>query len=336
MRLIVTLEPYARKVNMSRVVEDLNLLGLDIEIDRDLSREGELIINVNSFNNIEEISRYLRNIEYICHIIELKQVLDRDSLESTLRDLVDSCGKILEEHLGPSMKFKIICKRVDKKFPLTSVEVCKTVGNMLEKLGYNVDLYNPDLYIYVEIREKVILVGWSPRHVYHKQREIVPMSIVRNVVAIVLEPLTIYEYMDLLQLSRALGIELWIIDIRGRSRRMIEDACRKLKISVPENVKVVKMNDLKAMNDVVLIVLSQYSSRGETYLRDICRELLSRRHRVGLVVGNEIDDVPLELRDNAICEVRLGTMTGQAMRSATAIAYALGVIFNMFTIRENV
>ncbi len=331
MKLILTLEPYARQIEVSRVVRDLELLGLRASIDK-LSREGELIINVEDIDDIYEASKYIRNLEYVCHIIELKNVVELKNFENIIDLIIEECDKILKS-TSRAGTFKILCKRIDKKFPLTSVEVCKIVGRRLEELGHVVDIHSPDIYIYVEIRKGVIILGWSPREIYHKVREVVPLSVVRNVIPIVLEPVTLYEYMDLLQLARALGVELRIIDFRGNACKMIEDACKKLKIDVPENVKIVSLDKCDEGVDV-LIVLSQYSSRGDSHLREICRQLISRNRKIGLVLGNEIEDVPLELREKAICEIRLGPMTGQPMRSTVAIAYALGVIFNMFTTRE--
>ncbi|NPB00499.1 MAG: hypothetical protein GXO10_03895 [Crenarchaeota archaeon] len=331
MKLILTLEPYARQVETGKVLRDLEILGLRASLDS-LSREGELIVNIEDLDNIYEAARYIRNLEYICHIIELKDLIEIDNLDNIIELIVKKCDNILRT-VSRENTFKIICKRVDKKFPLTSVEVCKIVGRRLEELGHVVNIHLPDIYLYVEIRKNIILLGWSPREIYHKIREIVPSNVTRNVIPIVLEPLTLYEYMDLLQLARALGVELRIINSRGSASKMIESACRRLKIEIPVNVKVVSLEECDEGIDA-LIVLSQYSSRGDSYLREICRSLISRNRKIGLVLGNEIEDVPLELREKAICEIRLGPMTGQPMRSTVAIAYALGVIFNMFTIRE--
>ncbi len=336
MKLVLTLEPYAKNIDFKKIINDLKLLGVDSTIDNKLSRRGEPILEIKNIEDIYEASKYIRNIEYICHIVELVHIIERsDNNNTVIEKLIDRCNIMISYIIRKTnlKNFKIICKRVDKKFPITSVELCKRVGNSLEKIGYSVDLHNPDFYIYIEIRKDVILLGWSPRDIYHKFREIVPLNVAKNTIAIVLEPLTIYEYMDLLQLARALGIELRIINVRGDAYKLVEEACRRLKIEYPNNVRVVEK--AYALNDVdCLIVLSQYSTRGETYLRDISRSILLRGRKIGIMVGNEIEDVPLEFRESAICEIRLGPMTGQPMRSTVAIAYALGVIFNMFTVRE--
>ncbi|NPA69300.1 MAG: hypothetical protein GXO26_00675 [Crenarchaeota archaeon] len=331
MKLILTLEPYAKQVDPDKVLKDLELLGLKAVLDS-LSREGEIVINIENLDNIYEVAKYVRNIEYICHIIELKSVIKINNTNNIIDLIVEEFDKILRT-VPEKGRFKILCKRVDKKFPLTSVELCKIVGRRLEELGHVVDIHLPDMYLYVEIRRGIILLGWSPREVYHKVREVVPLHVVKNVVPIVLEPITLYEYMDLLQLARALGIELRIINFRGNASKMVEDACRKLRIDFPVNVKIVNLDNYDEGIDA-LIVLSQYSSRGDSYLREICKQLLLRNRRIGLVLGNEVEDVPVELREKAICEIRLGPMTGQPMRSTVAIAYAMGIIFNMFTIRE--
>ena len=51
--------------------------------------------------------------------------------------------------------FKVEAKRADKRFPLTSPEICREVGAvLLEKYPHlKVDVHNPDRVVYVEIRD---------------------------------------------------------------------------------------------------------------------------------------------------------------------------------------
>ena len=64
-----------------------------------------------------------------------------------------------EEYLAPQLltvrSFKVEAKRSDKKFPLTSPEICReTGGYLLRKFPHlEVDVHNPDIVVTVEIRD---------------------------------------------------------------------------------------------------------------------------------------------------------------------------------------
>ncbi len=64
-----------------------------------------------------------------------------------------------EEYLAPQLltvrSFKVEAKRSDKKFPLTSPEICReTGGYLLRKFPHlEVDVHNPDIIVTVEIRD---------------------------------------------------------------------------------------------------------------------------------------------------------------------------------------
>ena len=67
--------------------------------------------------------------------------------------------KSAEEYLAPQLltvrSFKVEAKRSDKKFPLTSPEICReTGGYLLRKFPHlEVDVHNPDIVVTVEIRD---------------------------------------------------------------------------------------------------------------------------------------------------------------------------------------
>ena len=64
-----------------------------------------------------------------------------------------------EEYLAPQLltvrSFKVEAKRSDKKFPLTSPEICReTGGYLLRKFPHlEVDVHNPDIVVTVEVRD---------------------------------------------------------------------------------------------------------------------------------------------------------------------------------------
>lgn len=74
------------------------------------------------------------------------------------KDMDDIITKSLE-YLKPSLEnvntFKVEAKRADKRFPLTSPEICAELGGkLLEKFSHlKVDVHNPEKTVYVEIRD---------------------------------------------------------------------------------------------------------------------------------------------------------------------------------------
>lgn len=72
---------------------------------------------------------------------------------------MDTILKSAEEYLAPQLltvrSFKVEAKRSDKKFPLTSPEICReTGGYLLRKFPHlEVDVHNPDIVVAVEVRD---------------------------------------------------------------------------------------------------------------------------------------------------------------------------------------
>jgi thiamine biosynthesis protein ThiI len=73
----------------------------------------------------------------------------------------------LEAHLGPRLdtmapgSFAIRCRRSEKRFPMTSPEIERSVGAFVqERTGWPVDLGGPDLTIHVLVDEKGIFI-WT-------------------------------------------------------------------------------------------------------------------------------------------------------------------------------
>jgi len=77
---------------------------------------------------------------------------------------VELAGQTIEDlkgHLGPRLEnmapesFAIRCQRSEKRFPMTSPEIERTLGAFVqERTGWPVDLGNPDLTIHVLVDEK--------------------------------------------------------------------------------------------------------------------------------------------------------------------------------------
>lgn len=75
--------------------------------------------------------------------------------EKSMDDIIAKSPDYLRDDLKKVKTFKVEAKRADKRFPLTSPEICREIGGVL--LSHfphlSVDVHNPDLVVNVEIRD---------------------------------------------------------------------------------------------------------------------------------------------------------------------------------------
>ena len=78
-------------------------------------------------------------------------VCDEKTMESVLATIPEYLGK----QLRAAKTFKVEAKRSDKKFPLKSPDICREAGGeVLKRFPHlKVDVHNPDVTVYVEIRD---------------------------------------------------------------------------------------------------------------------------------------------------------------------------------------
>ncbi|WP_243668687.1 THUMP domain-containing protein [Vulcanisaeta sp. JCM 16161] len=266
----------------------------------------------------------LRDINYVAHVSIIDQVINRD-LSTLFTVAKEVLLNLISNRDGT---FKVIVKRMDKKYPMTSIELAKKLGEYLAQFA-KADLENPDYVIYIEVREDSFIVAHSTRDLFRKRREAIPMDWVDKVIGIVEGPKEVYETMDLIQLSHALGVEVRLIT----SQLLVDRALRALKLNSLPRVRVVNVEEALSGVDIP-IVLSMHANYNERKLIEVSREAFSRGLRIGLILGNEYEDVSLALRSRAMYEVRLGPMTGHPMRTTIALAYAISVIYTTWLINQ--
>lgn len=75
--------------------------------------------------------------------------------EKDMDDILSKCVPYLKETLSSAATFKVEAKRADKKFPLTSPEICREVGGKLLSAypHLKVDVHNPDAVVVIEVRD---------------------------------------------------------------------------------------------------------------------------------------------------------------------------------------
>ena len=76
--------------------------------------------------------------------------------EKPVPAIVETARTYLEEAFAQAKSFKVESKRADKNYPMNSIQVSQAVGGDLAELFPHVavDVHNPELTVYVEIREK--------------------------------------------------------------------------------------------------------------------------------------------------------------------------------------
>jgi thiamine biosynthesis protein ThiI len=74
--------------------------------------------------------------------------------EKDIEDIKAKAKEYLKNDLTEGVRFKVEAKRSDKKFPLTSPQICMEVGGFLDdEFPIIVDVHNPDATVKVEIRD---------------------------------------------------------------------------------------------------------------------------------------------------------------------------------------
>ncbi|HBL40814.1 MAG TPA: tRNA 4-thiouridine(8) synthase ThiI [Ruminococcaceae bacterium] len=81
-------------------------------------------------------------------------------LEKDFAQVMEHSGEYLKEQLLQADTFKVNARRSDKRFPLTSPQICETLGEKLldEFPHLSVDVHNPDVIVNVEVRDYDIFV----------------------------------------------------------------------------------------------------------------------------------------------------------------------------------
>ncbi len=107
-------------------------------------------------------------VEPVADDFDFEEALERVSLifgiagfsracvcEKDMTDILEKSVEYLKDTMENIKTFKVEAKRADKRFPLTSPEICRELGGkLLEAYPHlKVDVHNPDRTVYVEIRD---------------------------------------------------------------------------------------------------------------------------------------------------------------------------------------
>ena len=95
-----------------------------------------------------------------CQVFGVAAVARAVPCEKTVEAIVDTAVAYLSDDFAAARSFKVESKRADKTFHLNSIQLSQEVGGELAEAfpGVAVDVHNPDLTVFVEIREKYAYV----------------------------------------------------------------------------------------------------------------------------------------------------------------------------------
>ncbi len=123
------------------------LKGYDCKVNYDKSR---MFIETDNFKEVIDALKKVFGI----HEIVIGYKIETKDIEEIGNEVL----KLVKEKEFKT--FKVVTKRSDKSYPLTSMEISKKIGAILLKniSNISVDVHNPDLEINVEIRRNETLV----------------------------------------------------------------------------------------------------------------------------------------------------------------------------------
>jgi tRNA uracil 4-sulfurtransferase len=138
----ITLKGLNRKSFEDVLIRNIkSSIGQDYNIKKD---SGRLFIDEYAEDTIEKITK----------IFGVLSVAEADVVEKDVEQIGAAAVEQLKK-LGNVKTFKVESKRGDKKFPLNSLEISRTIGGIILKNmpDINVDVHNPEVVVRVEVRD---------------------------------------------------------------------------------------------------------------------------------------------------------------------------------------
>jgi len=131
--------------NLKIALKDYPTLKFDIKHDH-------IYIHIND-NDLEEINDIIAKVPGLSSF-SLVEAVERDIEKLKIKAL-----EVARENENNAKTFKIITKRVDKLFPMSSDEINRAVANdILVNTNFKVDVHNPELPINIIIRPDIAYI----------------------------------------------------------------------------------------------------------------------------------------------------------------------------------
>ncbi|MBO7740867.1 MAG: tRNA 4-thiouridine(8) synthase ThiI [Clostridia bacterium] len=113
---------------------------------------GQSVLYIEPLDDDFAFEEALRRVKCVFGIVN---VIRAASCEKNLESILATAKEYLPDYLRGAKSFKVTGKRADKRFPMTSPEISAQVGGAILSAmpRIEVDLYNPEKVVHVEIRE---------------------------------------------------------------------------------------------------------------------------------------------------------------------------------------
>jgi len=314
LEVLVTLNPDVSPEDTERVAEAISReLGVRARPDP-LKPVRRLRVELEGLEDLDELRRRFPEVSRI--------IIIRDEGESTgLEELVARAREAVRGEVREDETFAVDARRLDKTLPYSSQDIAREVGDAVRKVtGASVDLDNPDKYVDVHVSEDGYLIGVTPATLREPSRRWLPADAFRHVYVCCERPELEYEIADLIRVTAALGLGgLILVEPREES---LERAREKVGAASLVNLRVVDDLEEAVEGFDVVVGLHPTGPEGESRLVQLARS----GDRVCLLVGSEREGLSRRAKRLADALVHLGPTTAEPMRTANAVAYALGVL----------
>ena len=121
---------------------------------------GRVFVDVLSpeFDDDETVEA-LSKVFGIAEICPMMQYEEKD-IENIRKEAIAYVGEVYPDK---AFTFKVMCRRGKKDYPLDSMEIAASVGEALLQAypEMKVDVHTPDVYLYIEIRQKIYMYSVS-------------------------------------------------------------------------------------------------------------------------------------------------------------------------------
>ena len=289
----LTLKGRNQKMFLTKVqnLTKSKLKGLDVKIDCTHSR---IYVHLNGVDHNEVLKR----LDRVSGLCSYSLVCRCDSNIDSINELA---LKLVKETITDKVKFKVECKRADKSFPLTSIEVAKVTSAYVLKNTDNldVDVHNPDVTLTIEIRaegtflytDEIKAMGGFPVGVAGKGLLMMSGGIDSPVAG----------YLAMKQ-----GIEIEVIHFESTPLTSIEsaqkviDLAKKLAVYAPNNKIKVYMIPFMKMHQALLDYVDE--SYNITIMRRMMYRIASRLAKMKdilcLINGESVGQVASQTLDS--------------------------------------
>ncbi|WP_456482059.1 THUMP domain-containing protein [Methanopyrus sp.] len=316
MELLLTLTPDVRPEEteeMARRIRDR--LGLPAEPDplkpvrrlriKDVEDPGGIVDELRE--EFPEISRV---------VIVKHRGRSRD-----LDRIAERAAELAKDEVLPHHTFAVDARRLDKDLPYTSRDLAVEVGEAVRRAtGASVDLDSPDRYVDVHVSRRGYLIGITPATLREPRRSWLPYDAFDHVHVCCERPETGYEIADLIRITAALGLGSLILVEPDRDA--VREAEKKVGASSLIDLRVEEdTREALAGFDVVVGLHPTAPDAESELLRAV-----EGADSVCLLTGSETRGLSREARELADVLVHLGPTTAEPMRTANAVAYAVGVL----------